>query len=129
MNKTDKMKKTIKKIKVYNIYEYKLKFFILLLLIMQIISSMKINKSNKIIRFIICSSPSHYNYGDDAILISTQEFLKAYFPHIKQIKIYFQEVLLYTRLIKYIINKNDIILLMGVDILVNMNTLLKNILK
>ena len=80
---------------------------------MQIISIMKINKSNKIVRFIICNSPSDNNYGADAILISTQEFLKAYFPHIKQIKIYFGEVLLYTRLIKYIINENDIIIING----------------
>jgi exopolysaccharide biosynthesis predicted pyruvyltransferase EpsI len=113
MDKMNKMNKTIKKTKIYRKYEYKLKFFILLLLIMQIISSMKINKGNKIIRFIICNSPSHYNYGDDAILISTQEFLKAHFPHIKQIKIYFREVLFYTRLIKYIINENDIIIING----------------
>ena len=42
------------------------------------------------IRFIITNSPSHYNFGDEAILMSTQQFL-----------------------IKYIIKKNDIIIING----------------
>lgn len=91
----------------------KMLLIIILLLTLKIIYNIEINMSNKIIRFIICNAPSHNNYGDDAILISTKEFLKTYFPNNKQIIIYFGEVLNYERLIKYIINENDIIIING----------------
>ena len=96
-------------------FEEALKLFIIimLLLLLAIIYNIKINITKKIIRFIIFNAPIHNNYGDDAILISTQEFLKTYFPHNKQIIIYFREVLNYERLIKYIVNENDIIIING----------------
>lgn len=70
-------------------------------------------KNKKDIRFIITNSPSHFNYGDEAILKSTQEFLKFYFPYIEQILIYNMEVLNNFRLVKYIIKKTDIIRING----------------
>ena len=67
----------------------------------------------KAIRFIICNAPNHKNYGDEAILMATQEFLKDYFPKYKQIKIYFHESIHNMKLIKKIVNKNDIIIISG----------------
>ena len=88
---------------------------IILLFIFKSIFIFAINrtKNSQNIRFIICNAPSHNNYGDDAILISTQEFLKTYFPQNKQIIINYGEVLKNERLIKYIINENDIIIISG----------------
>ena len=65
------------------------------------------------IRFIITNSPSHYNFGDEAILMSTQQFLKFYFPDIEQIVITRNENMNNINLIKYIIKKNDIIIING----------------
>ena len=45
--------------------------------------------------------------------MATKEFLKHYFPKYKQIEIYHHESLQNIRLIKYIINENDIIIMNG----------------
>jgi len=92
-----------------------LKTLILLfsLLILIIIHNIKIVMTKKNIRFIICNAPSHYNFGDEAIFIATKEFLKTFFPEIEQIVIYNDEALNNIRLIKYIINKTDIIIING----------------
>ena len=74
--------------------------------------SNNINNSKKI-RFIITNTPCHYNFGDEAILMSTQQFLKFYFPTIEQIVITMYENLDHINLIQYIINKNDIIIING----------------
>lgn len=72
------------------------------------------NNYNKYdIRFVICNSPSHYNFGDEAILMSTQQFLKYYFPQFKQITITRNQIAYNFHLIKYIINNNDIIIING----------------
>ena len=77
--------------------------------------SMHINSNlkNKKIRFIISNAPSHKNYGDEAILISTKQFLYHYFPEFQQIEIYAREAINQIRLIKYIIKEKDIIIING----------------
>ena len=58
-------------------------------------------------------APLHNNYGDEAILLSTKQFLKDYFPDIEQIIIYAKQVLNNLDLIKYIVNNEDIIIISG----------------
>ena len=58
-------------------------------------------------------APLHNNYGDEAILLSTKQFLKDYFPDIKQIIINAKQFLNNLNLIKYIVNNNDIIIISG----------------
>lgn len=65
------------------------------------------------IRFIITIVPIHNNYGDEAIFLSTKQFLKDYFPNIQQIIINGKETLVNLKLIKYIINDKDIIIISG----------------
>ena len=82
-----------------------------------IITSYKIlfkkrQKSTKNIKFIICGAPIHNNYGDDAILMSTKNFLKFYFPKNKQIILNSNEILKNKRIINYI-NKEDILIING----------------
>ena len=67
----------------------------------------------KQIRFIIVNAPDHNNYGDEAILMSTKEFLKNFFPTIEQIIIFSNENYYNINLIKYIIKPNDIIIISG----------------
>ena len=69
----------------------------------------KINELN----YIITMAPVHNNYGDEAILLSTNQFLKDYFPDIEQIIIYAKQVLNNLDLIKYIVNNDDIIIISG----------------
>ena len=105
----------IKKGLELNSYFILLKLLILLpfLIIIIINNNIKFVLDKKNIRFIICNAPSHYHFGDEAILIATKEFLKTFFPHIEQIIIYHYEALYNIRLIKYIINKKDIIIING----------------
>ena len=58
-------------------------------------------------------APVHNNFGDEAILLSTKQFLKDYFPDIEQIIIYAKQVLNNLDLIKYIVNNEDIIIISG----------------
>lgn len=88
-------------------------FVILLLFIIKIFYHLETHDKKNDIRFIIANSPSHFNYGDEAILQSTKEFLKFYFPFNEQIIISNDEILKNLRLIKYIIKKNDIIIING----------------
>lgn len=87
-------------------------FFTKILILSFIFLNFKLENIEKI-RFIICNTPSHNNYGDEAILMATKEFLKHYFPKYTQIEIYINESLQNIRLIKYIINENDIIIMNG----------------
>ena len=70
-------------------------------------------KITKNIKFIICSAPIHNNFGDDAILMSTKNFLNFYFPENKQVILYLNEISNNKRLINYIINKEDILIING----------------
>lgn len=113
----------IKKGLEFNNYFTLLKLLILLsfFIILIINHNIKLVLDKKNIRFIISNAPSHYNFGDEAILIATKEFLKTFFPHIEQIIIYHYEALNNIRLIKYIINKKDIIIINGGVTLVYMS--------
>lgn len=64
-------------------------------------------------RFIITISPNHHNFGDEAILLATIQFLRDYFPQIKRIIIKARETLINMHLIKNIINNDDIIIISG----------------
>ena len=64
-------------------------------------------------RFIITMAPLHKNYGDEAILLATKQFLEDYFPDIKQIVIQVKQFLNNLDLIKYVVNDDDIIIING----------------
>jgi exopolysaccharide biosynthesis predicted pyruvyltransferase EpsI len=70
------------------------------------------DKKNKI-RFIYCNTPIHKNYGDEAIFISTRQFLNFYFPQNEKIIVNVHEVFNMMKLIKHFINKNDILIING----------------
>ena len=108
-------------IKVKNKKEYisyfpksiKLHYIIILSFTILYLNYNKKFQNSKTIRFIICNAPSHYNYGDEAILMATKEFLKYYFPKYEQIEVYAAESIWNMRLINYIVNENDIIIMNG----------------
>ena len=110
-----------KKLKVENKFEriqFLPKYVKLTIIIILFFTPFILNYTNvfgnfKEIRFIICNTPNHKNYGDEAILMATKEFLKDYFPKYKQIEIYSYESINNMKLIKRIINKNDIIIING----------------
>ena len=68
---------------------------------------------NKKKRFIITIAPIHNNYGDEAIFLSTKQFLEEYFPEVKQIVIKARQILINLDLIKYIVNDEDVIIISG----------------
>lgn len=63
-------------------------------------------------RFIITFTSIYHNFGDNAITVSTKQFLNYYFPNIQQILIT-QKQILNIDLIKKFINKEDIIIISG----------------
>ena len=114
-----KSKRSYKKLNgFYSHYDNNFKMIIVLLLFLLLntnINKIENNKSKiKInIRFIFCGAPIHKNYGDEAIIMSTLQFLNFYFPQYEYIILSSIEISQSMRLIKYIINKNDIIIITG----------------
>ena len=92
-----KSKRSYKKLNgFYSHYDNNFKIIIVLLLFLLFNTNINKKENNKIkikIRFIFCGTPIHKNYGDEAIIMS--------------------EISQSMRLIKYIINKNDIIIITG----------------
>jgi len=91
----------------------KLHMIIILSFIILCLNYTKKFQNLRTIRFIICNAPIHNNYGDEAILMATRDFLKYYFPKYEQIEIDTFESLRNMRLINYIVNENDIIIMNG----------------
>jgi pyruvyl transferase EpsI len=64
-------------------------------------------------KIIHISTPLHGNMGDQAIVYATNEFLKKEFSEYEIIEIYKKDIYKYTKAIKRILNKDDIIVLIG----------------
>ena len=70
----------------------------------------KYKNTKKIIHIL---TPSHENMGDQAIAYATNELLKNEFSEYKTIEIYRNDIYLYAKAIKRIMNKDDIIFTIG----------------
>lgn len=64
-------------------------------------------------KIIHISTPTHGNMGDHAIVYATNMYLKDNFSDYEIIEVYRKDVYKYTKALKNILNKNDIIVLIG----------------